>query len=53
MFHYKAFTLDRAVEILYLPNDEGVFGFLMGIPPKSFTSTSFCAVLLQTGAGTS
>jgi TRAP transporter 4TM/12TM fusion protein len=52
MFHYKAFALDRAVEILYLPNDEGVFGFLMGISAEIlYIYILFAAVLLQTGAG--
>jgi TRAP transporter 4TM/12TM fusion protein len=52
MFHYKAFSLDRAVEILYLPNDEGVFGFLMGISAEIlYIYILFAAVLLQTGAG--
>jgi len=52
LFHYKAFTLDRAVEILYLPTDEGVFGFLMGISAEIlYIYILFAAVLLQTGAG--
>jgi TRAP transporter 4TM/12TM fusion protein len=52
MFHYKAFTLDRAVEILYLPNDEGIFGFLMGISAEIlYIYILFAAVLLNTGAG--
>jgi TRAP transporter 4TM/12TM fusion protein len=52
MFHYKAFTIDRAVEILYLPNDEGIFGFLMGISAEIlYIYILFAAVLLQTGAG--
>src|SRR5512143_2393546 len=52
MFHYKAFSLDRAVEILYLPNDEGIFGFLMGISAEIlYIYILFAAVLLQTGAG--
>jgi len=52
MFHYKTFTLDRAVEILYLPNDEGIFGFLMGISADIlYIYILFAAVLLQTGAG--
>jgi TRAP transporter 4TM/12TM fusion protein len=52
LFHYKAFTLDRAVEILYLPNDEGMFGFLLGISADIlYIYILFAAVLLQTGAG--
>ncbi len=52
LFHYKAFTLDRAVEILYLPNDEGIFGFLMGISADIlYIYILFAAVLLRTGAG--
>jgi TRAP transporter 4TM/12TM fusion protein len=52
MFHYKTFTLDRAVEILYLPNDEGMFGFLLGISADIlYIYIIFAAVLLQTGAG--
>jgi TRAP transporter 4TM/12TM fusion protein len=53
MFHYnKAFTLDRAVEILYLPTDEGIFGFLMGISAEIlYIYILFAAVLIQTGAG--
>jgi TRAP transporter 4TM/12TM fusion protein len=52
MLHYKAFSLDRAVEILYLPNDEGMFGFLMGISADIlYIYILFAAVLLQTGAG--
>ncbi len=52
LFHYKAFTLDRAVEILYLPNDEGMFGFLMGISADIlYIYILFAAVLIRTGAG--
>jgi TRAP transporter 4TM/12TM fusion protein len=52
MFHYKAFRLDRAIEILFLPNDEGIFGFLMGISAEIlFIYILFAAVLLSTGAG--
>jgi TRAP transporter 4TM/12TM fusion protein len=52
MFHYKTFSLDRAIEILYLPNDEGIFGFLMGISAEIlFIYILFAAVLLRTGAG--
>ncbi len=52
LFHYRAFTLDRAVEILYLPNDEGIFGFLMGISAEIlYIYILFAAVLLHTGAG--
>lgn len=31
MFQFKGFTLERAVEILYLSGDDGIFGFLTGI----------------------
>jgi TRAP transporter 4TM/12TM fusion protein len=52
LFHYKPFSLDRAVEILYLPNDEGMFGFLMGISADIlYIYILFAAVLIQTGAG--
>ncbi len=52
LFHYKAFTLDRAIEILYLPNDEGMFGFLMGISADIlYIYILFAAVLIRTGAG--
>jgi TRAP transporter 4TM/12TM fusion protein len=52
ILHYKSFSLDRAVEILYLPNDEGMFGFLMGISAEIlYIYILFAAVLLQTGAG--
>jgi TRAP transporter 4TM/12TM fusion protein len=52
LFRYKAFTLDRAVEVLYLPNDEGIFGFLMGISADIlYIYILFAAVLLKTGAG--
>jgi TRAP transporter 4TM/12TM fusion protein len=52
LFHYRAFTLDRAVEILYLPNDEGMFGFLMGISADIlYIYILFAAVLIRTGAG--
>ncbi len=52
MFHYKTFTIDRAVEILYLPSDEGIFGFLMGISADIlYIYILFAAVLIQTGAG--
>jgi TRAP transporter 4TM/12TM fusion protein len=52
MFHYKAFSLDRAVEILYLPNDEGMFGFLLGISAEIlYIYILFAAVLIKTGAG--
>ncbi|MCU0560033.1 MAG: TRAP transporter fused permease subunit [Desulfobacterales bacterium] len=52
LFHYRAFTLDRAIEILYLPNDEGMFGFLMGISADIlYIYILFAAVLIKTGAG--
>jgi TRAP transporter 4TM/12TM fusion protein len=52
MFHYKPFSLDRAVEILYLPNDEGIFGFLLGISAEIlYIYILFAAALLQAGAG--
>jgi TRAP transporter 4TM/12TM fusion protein len=52
MFNYKAFSLDRAIEILYLPNDEGIFGFLTGISADIlYIYILFAAVLTTTGAG--
>jgi TRAP transporter 4TM/12TM fusion protein len=52
MFHFKAFSLDRAVEILFLPSDEGVFGFLMGISAELlYIYILFAAVMTATGAG--
>jgi len=52
MFHFKAFSLDRAVEILYLPNDDGIFGFLTGISAEIlYIYIIFAAVLTATGAG--
>jgi len=52
MFHYKPFSIDRAVEILYLPNDEGIFGFLIGISADIlYVYIMFAAVLTTTGAG--
>ncbi len=52
LFHFKAFTLDRAIEILYLPNDDGVFGFLTGISAEIlYIYILFAAVLTATGAG--
>jgi TRAP transporter 4TM/12TM fusion protein len=52
LFHFKAFSLDRAVEILYLPNDDGIFGFLTGISAEIlYIYILFAAVLTVTGAG--
>jgi len=52
MFNYKAFSLDRAIEILFLPNDEGIFGFLTGISADIlYIYILFAAVLTTTGAG--
>ena len=52
MFHFKAFRFDRAIEILYLPNDEGIFGFLTGISADIlYIYILFAAVLTATGAG--
>ena len=52
MFHFKAFSLDRAVEILYLPNDDGIFGFLTGISAEIlYVYILFAGVLTATGAG--
>ena len=52
MFHFKAFSFDRAIEILYLPNDEGMFGFLTGISADIlYIYILFAAVLTVTGAG--
>ena len=40
------------MEILYLPTDEGMFGFLMGISADIlYIYILFAAVLIQTGAG--
>jgi TRAP transporter 4TM/12TM fusion protein len=51
-FHFHAFTLDRAVEILYLPNDDGVFGWLIGISAELlFIYILFAGVLTASGAG--
>jgi len=52
MFHFKAFSLDRAIEILYLPNDDGIFGFLTGISAEIlYIYILFASVLTATGAG--
>jgi len=52
LFHFKAFSLDRAIEILYLPNDDGIFGFLTGISAEIlYIYILFAAVLTVTGAG--
>ena len=52
MFHFKAFSFDRAIEILYLPNDDGIFGFLTGISADIlYIYILFAAVLTATGAG--
>ena len=52
MFHFKAFPIDRAVEILYLPNDDGIFGFLTGISAEIlYVYILFAGVLTATGAG--
>ncbi|MGD8561987.1 MAG: TRAP transporter fused permease subunit [Desulfarculaceae bacterium] len=52
MFHFKAFSFDRAIEILYLPNDDGIFGFLTGISAEIlYVYILFAGVLLATGAG--
>ena len=52
MFQFKPFSFDRAIEILYLPNDEGIFGFLTGISADIlYIYILFAAVLTVTGAG--
>ncbi len=52
MFHFKAFRFDRAIEILFLPNDEGMFGFLTGISAELlYIYILFAIVLRATGAG--
>ncbi len=52
IFYFKRFTYDRAVEILYLPNDDGVFGFLTGISADIlYVYILFAGVLLASGAG--
>ncbi|PIP34995.1 MAG: hypothetical protein COS92_02110 [Desulfobacterales bacterium CG07_land_8_20_14_0_80_52_14] len=52
MFRFKAFSFDRAIEILYLPNDDGMFGFLTGISAEIlFIYILFAAVLTASGAG--
>ncbi len=52
IFYFKRFTFDRAVEILYLPNDDGVFGFLTGISADIlYVYILFAGVLLASGAG--
>ncbi len=52
MFEFKAFTFDRAVEVLYMPNDDGLFGFLTGISADIlYIYIIFAAVMLYTGAG--
>ena len=52
MFHFKAFSLSRAVEILYLSGDEGMFGFLTGISAEIlYIYILFAAVMTTTGTG--
>jgi len=52
MFHFKAFSLSRAVEILYLSGDEGMFGFLTGISAEIlYIYILFAAVMTATGTG--
>jgi len=52
MFHFKAFSFDRAIEILYLPNDDGIFGFLTGISAEIlYVYILFAGVLIASGAG--
>jgi len=52
MFHYKAFSLGRAVEILYLAGDEGMFGFLTGISAEIlYIYILFASIMTATGTG--
>lgn len=52
MFHFKGFTLDRAVEILYLSGDDGIFGFLTGISAEIlFIYILFATVMTAAGVG--
>jgi TRAP transporter 4TM/12TM fusion protein len=52
MFHYKAFSLHRAVEILYLAGDEGMFGFLTGISAEIlYIYILFASIMTATGTG--
>jgi TRAP transporter 4TM/12TM fusion protein len=52
MFHYKGFSLERAVEILYLAGDEGIFGFLTGISAEIlYIYILFASIMTATGTG--
>ncbi|MEW6262222.1 MAG: TRAP transporter fused permease subunit [Thermodesulfobacteriota bacterium] len=52
VFYFSAFSLDRAVEILYLPNDDGVFGWLIGISAELlFIYILFASVMTTSGTG--
>ena len=52
LFHFKGFSFDRAIEILYLPSDDGIFGFLTGISAEIlYIYILFAGVLTATGAG--
>lgn len=52
MFRFKGFTLDRAVEILYMSADDGMFGFLTGISADIlFVYILFATVMTAAGVG--
>lgn len=52
LFKFNGFTFDRAIEILYMPNDDGLFGFLTGLSAEIlYIYIIFAAVMLRTGAG--
>ncbi len=52
MFHFKGFSLERAVEILYLSGDDGIFGFLTGISAEIlFIYILFATVMTAAGVG--
>ena len=52
MFHFKGFTLDRAVEILYMSADDGMFGFLTGISADIlFIYILFATIMTAAGVG--
>jgi TRAP transporter 4TM/12TM fusion protein len=52
LLHFKRFGLARAVEILYLSGDEGIFGFLTGISAEIlYIYILFASIMTATGTG--
>jgi TRAP transporter 4TM/12TM fusion protein len=52
LFNFKGYSFPRMVEFVYLAGDEGMYGFLTGIPSNIlFIYVLFAAVMMKAGVG--